>query len=236
MKIYFIINIIVLCISYLFYLLKFQDVLILLLFNYYYFQYESKTFVNFTRHNFSLNNNKSDDEILKNKIFELSNELNIEKNNNKDLSKGIQELEKIINIKGKQNINNEDKNIINELSEKLRFLNNNLNNNINKEKYNQLLEEIRIKDNIISNYPIKLSEGEQLISVIFVPLDQKLHYSVICKNTDKFSKIENMLYDEYPEYSESENHFLVNGNEVNKYKSLEFNKIKNNDIIELKNM
>ena len=45
-----------------------------------------------------------------------------------------------------------------------------------------------------------------------------------------------MLYDEYPEYIESENHFIVNGNKVNKYKSLEFNKIKNNDIIELKNM
>ena len=60
----------------------------------YYIQYESNTFVDFTRHNFSLNsnNNKSNDEILKNKIFELSNELNIEKNNNKDLSKRIQEL------------------------------------------------------------------------------------------------------------------------------------------------
>ena len=201
-----------------------------------YIQYESNTFVDFTRHNFSLNNNtKSNDEILKNKIFELSNELNIEKNNNKDLSNRIQELEKIIKIKGKQNINNEDKNIINELSEKLRFLNNNLNNSINKEeKYNQLLEEIRIKDNIISNYPIKLSEGENLISVIFVSLDQKVHYSVICKNTDKFNIVENKLYEEYPEYLESENYFIVNGNKINKYKSLEFNKIKNNDIIMLK--
>jgi hypothetical protein len=75
----------------------------------------------------------------------------IEKNINKNLSNKIQELEKIINIKGKQNIsiNNEDKNIIHELSEKLKFLNKNLNNNINKEKYNQLLEEIRIKDKIL---------------------------------------------------------------------------------------
>ena len=160
----------------------------------------------------------------------------IEKNINKNLSNKIQELEKIINIKGKQNINinNEDKNIIHELSEKLKFLNKNLNNNINKEKYNELLEEIRIKDNIISNYPIKLSEGEKLISVIFVSLDQKVHYSVICKNTDKFNIIENKLYEEYPEYLESENYFIVNGNKINKYKSLEFNKIKNNDIIMLK--
>ena len=93
-----------------------------------------------------------------------------------------------------------------------------------------------MKDKIISNYPVKLSEGEKLMSVIFVSSNQNVHYSVICKNTDKFSKIENMLYDEYPEYSKFENHFLVNGNKVNKYKSLEFNKIKNNDIIMLKNI
>ena len=170
--------------------------------------------------------------------------MNIEKNNNKNLAKRIQELEKIITIKGNQNINeksninfnNEDKKIINELREKLENLNNNLNININKEKYNQLLEEIRIKDNIISNYPIKLSEGEQLISVIFVSSDQKVHYSVICKNTDKFNIIENKLYEEYPEYLESENYFIVNGNKINKYKSLELNKIKNHDIIMLKNI
>ena len=147
----------------------------------------------------------------------LSTELNIEKNNNQQLYQRIKELEKIINIKDEQNLNN------------------NLNINLNKDKINELLEEIRIKDKIISNYPAQLSEREKLISVIFVSSDQKLHYSVICKNTDKFSKIENMLYDEYPEYIESENHFIVNGNKVNKFKSLEFNKINNNDIIVLCN-
>ena len=93
-----------------------------------------------------------------------------------------------------------------------------------------------MKDKIISNYPVKLSEGEKLMSVIFVSSDQNVHYSVICKNTDKFSKIENMLYDEYPEYIETENNFEVNGNKINKYKSLEYNKIKNNDIIVIKNI
>ena len=152
----------------------------------------------------------------------ISNELNIEKNNNQKLSQRIKELENIINIK----------NLINELNEKLK----NLNNNLNNDKLNELLEEIRIKDKIISNYPVKLSEGEKLISVTFVSSDQKVHYSVICKNTDKFNKIENMLYDEYPEYIETENNFEVNGNKINKYKSLEFNKIKNNDIIMIKNI
>ena len=103
-----------------------------------------------------------------------------------------------------------------------------------KDKIN-LLEEIKIKDKIIANNPVQLSEGEKLLNVVFVSLDQKLHYSCFCKNTDNFNKIENMLYEEYPEYSESENHFYVNGNEINKNKSLEFNKIKNSDVILLKN-
>ena len=173
--------------------------------------------------------------------MELSSELKNEKILNQNLNRRIQNLEFIVNnINNKQNLNekeninlyNQDKNIINESNEKLL----NLNNYISKEKYNQLLEEINIKDKILSNYPIKLLEGEKLMSVIFVSVDQKIHYSVICKNTDKFNIIENMLYEEYPEYMETENYFMVNGNKVNKYKSLELNKIKNHDIIVLKNI
>ena len=173
--------------------------------------------------------------------MELSSELKNEKILNQNLNRRIQNLEFIVNnINNKQNLNekeninlyNQDKNIINESNEKLL----NLNNYISKEKYNQLLEEINIKDKILSNYPIKLLEGEKLMSVIFVSVDQKIHYSVICKNTDKFNIIENMLYEEYPEYMETENYFMVNGNKVNKYKSLKLNKIKNHDIIVLKNI
>ncbi len=200
-----------------------------------------------------ISNNTSNEKIndlelknqqLNSEILRLNNELNIEKNNSILLSQRIKELEKIINIKSKeksnenQNINinmiNKEKNLINELNEKLKNLNNSLNRSINKDKINELYEEIRIKDKIISSFPVKLSEGEKLLSVIFVSVDQKIHYSTICKNTDKFSKIENLLYDAYPEYIETENHFFVNGNKVNKYKSLENNKIKNNDIIMLK--
>ena len=46
-------------------------------------------------------------------------------------------------------------------------------------------------------YPIKLLEGEKLMTVIFTSVDQKVLYSVICKNTDLFSDIEKLLYKEY---------------------------------------
>ena len=160
----------------------------------------------------------------------------MEINKNIKLSEKIRELDKILKIKGdNKNINkiNLDKDLIDELNEKLKYLNNNINNNVNNNKLNELYEEIRIKDKIISNYPIQLLEGEKLLSLIIVSTDQKVHYSCICKNTDKFNKIENDLYETYPEYIKSENNFFVNGNKINKYKSLEFNKIKNNEIIML---
>ncbi len=161
--------------------------------------------------------------------------MNAEKNNNFTLSQRIKELEIInyTNDEGKSMVN-EEKDLLTELTGKLKIVNNDLKTNNLKEKMIELLEEIRIKDKIISNFPIKLSEGEQLLSITFVSSDKKMHFSTLCKNTDKFSKIENMLYDVYPEYSESENNYFVNGNKINKYKSLDFNKIKNNDIITLK--
>ena len=233
----------------LFFNFLFQDVYFL-----YNTQYESKNIEDFTGRTLLLNDNtlnyktpqglESNTQKLNNEQFKIENELIIAKNDNIKLSQSLKELEKIINIKAEEkskeksnldiNMINEGKNLINELTEKFKILNDNLNTNINKDKLNKLLEEIRIKDKIISNFPYKLSEGEQLLSVTLVSSDKKMHYSTLCKNTDKFSKIENMLYDVYPEYTESENNYFVNGKKINKYKSLVFNKIKNNDIITIK--
>ena len=112
-----------------------------------------------------------------------------------------------------------------------------------KEFYEELKikeKEIREKDNEIkklykmnSRYPFELSEGEKMICVIFISVDQKIHYPIICKNTDLFYKIERILYDEYKSYEESENIFLVDGKKINKAKTLKDNNIKNGDIITL---
>jgi len=42
-----------------------------------------------------------------------------------------------------------------------------------------------------------------------------------------------MLYDIYPKYKDSENYFLANGIIINKDRTLEENKIRNNDILTL---
>ena len=87
-----------------------------------------------------------------------------------------------------------------------------------KEKIINLYEELRKKDDkieelkeILKRYPVELSRDEKLMSLIITSSDQKINYSIICKNTDKFIKIEGMIYNEYPEYEELANYFISNG-------------------------
>ena len=46
-------------------------------------------------------------------------------------------------------------------------------------------------------------------------------------------KIEDIIYNKYPEYQEYDNFFLVNGKKVNRNKTLEENNIKDNDVLTL---
>ena len=78
------------------------------------------------------------------------------------------------------------------------------------------------------------SEEEKLISIKFISSKQNIDYSIIAKNTEKFSKIEAMLYVQYPKYIKTDNFFVVSGNKINRNKTLKQNNIKNNDIITLK--
>jgi len=196
--------------------------------------------------------------------LKIKEELTEEKNKNKLLNNKINELnEKIKEMQKKRNGNNtkidvsetelkikeelnEEKNKnkllnskINELNGKINDLQKITNKNDNMVNTLQLFEEIREKEKEIkeikSNLPFDISKGEKLMSVIFVSDDQKIHYSIICKNTDKFNRLENILYnvEEYKSYLQSENYFLLNGKKINKYLTLEENGIKNSDIITL---
>ena len=110
--------------------------------------------------------------------------------------------------------------------------------NLGNESKESMIETIIEKDKEIKELKLKLSrlpfileEGESLLSITFITPDQHLRYSVICKNTDEFHKVEGQLYKKYPEYSENENFFIVDGREINKYKTIEENRIKNSAII-----
>ena len=166
-----------------------------------------------------LNNENNVNKNLNIKLNNLEISLKEEKDKNRNLNNKINELERNINDKIK---------IINEIKTELK------NNSEQKELYeiirknNIQIEELKNK---LSRYPFELLPEEKIISVIFTTNDQKFQYSIICKNTDIFINIELKLYNEYPQYKEVTNYFLCNGKNINKYKSLKENEIKNSDVI-----
>ena len=128
----------------------------------------------------------------------------------------------------KSNLNNEKlKNIDlqNKIDKQINIIHN------NDSKINDLYARIDDLKEKLSRYPFELKKDEKMISVIFTSDDQKIHFSVICKNTEKFNRLEEKLYNDYPEYSETNNYFVVNGNRIQKFKTLDENNIRNSDII-----
>ena len=71
------------------------------------------------------------------------------------------------------------------------------------------------------------------MSIIFTSVEQKLNYSMICKNTDTISQLELKLYEEYPKLEGSKYYFICNGTVLKKFEKLEELKIKSGDIIVL---
>ena len=99
-------------------------------------------------------------------------------------------------------------------------------NDLYKDKYIKSLEEIQ---ELKSKRPIEILPGEKLISVIFQCAE--FHYSIICKDTDIFAKVESLLYEQFPQYKESEQYFISSGQKVNRFQTLKENGIKNSGII-----
>ena len=165
---------------------------------------------------------------------------------NEDISKKLDNIinkenyiQKITEIFKVYNIINNTKLNIDGQSGDTKSMNNENEENMKKiiKKEKELMEEISKKNSeierLLSLMPFKLNPGEKLMTVIFISEDQKVHYSFICKNTDKFNELESRLYDVYPEYSENDNYFLANGRKIARFKDLDYNRIKNSDIITL---
>ena len=112
--------------------------------------------------------------------------------------------------------------------------------NSNKNELIKLYKELQSKNEEISELkslnPYNLKIGEQLCSLVFLSNDYQIvnNFSLICKNTDPFTKVEQALYDKFPSLKETDINFnIVDGIVVNRYKTLEENKIKSGDVIQL---
>jgi Mg2+ and Co2+ transporter CorA len=156
----------------------------------------------------------------------------------KRLEKRIKELENLLKDKDNiiNNLENEKKEFLNK-NKKLKIEYNNIKEKLNQmnlksKEQEKLIKEYKLK---ISQFPFEFSPGEKIMSIIFISSDQNIISSLICKNTDIFNSIENKFYEKYLEYKGLDNIFILNGRKINKNKSLDENKIKNNDIITIFN-
>ena len=173
---------------------------------------------------------------MKKTIEDLNNQIRNEKNTNSILNEKNKVLTEKLKEKNKKidYLINENKKLNELIKEKQMLIENQSRNAINNDSDKKIiklydnLEELKLK---LSRYPYDLSEGEELISVIFTSTDQKIHQSIICKNTEKFSRLEEILYKAHPEYSDSDNYFCVNGKVISRFRTLKENNIKNSDII-----
>ena len=139
-------------------------------------------------------------------ILKLTNDLNINKDLLKKREKEINDLK--LELQKKENVIN----LLNsQISEKINELNN-------------LKNQVNLNNDELIN---QLNPGEKVISTLFISTDQKIMYTIACKNTTPFVKLEEKLYEEYPEYKETENYFIYNGAKIKRFKTVEENKIKN---------
>ena len=119
------------------------------------------------------------------------------------------------------------KNIIHQLNIEL--------NNIKgiKEKLQHNLTQ---KNKINEHYDLSsVNEDDKIIAVNFVSMVRNDigHFNLICKKRDLFVRLEERLYENFPQYKEFDIYFLVDGRRIKRFKTMEQNNINNNDIINL---
>ena len=110
-----------------------------------------------------------------------------------------------------------------------------LENELNK-KNNEIQRLLEKNKNIQNNYEItSIKPGEKIMALNFVSMgNQDIgHYNLVCKNVDLFVRLEERLYEDFPQFKEYETYFEVNGKRIKRFKTLEQNNIKTNDIINI---
>ena len=163
-------------------------------------------------------------------------ELKIEKDKNKKLIDELEndkdKLKQLNNNWNKEKITTANFNtMVNQLNSKINSLQLDLNTKITE--INNLKNQLNSSNNNNNNLDlINFKQGDKIIVAHFKSIDQNVDHPIACKNTDIFVRIEEQLYDKFPEYKEYSNTFFtVNGTMIKRFKSMEDNKIKNGDKI-----
>ena len=162
-----------------------------------------------------INNPINNNLFYESQINELKRQLNEEKNKNQILFNE--------NLQLKQKINNLNVNITNYTNQIMLL-------------QNELLKYKNNFTNTPINYSItSIKPGEKIMAINFVSMGiQEIgHYALACKNTDLFVRLEEQLNNDFPQLKNHETYFMVNAKRIKRFKTLDENKIKNKDIINI---
>ena len=154
-------------------------------------------------------------------INELNRLLNEERKKNQDLINENSNLKNIIiNLKSELAQKDEIKNLLEHQLTKAKE---------ELQKY-QSKNFIQTGDSMISINP-----GDKIFGVNFVSMGNNDigHFHLICKNTDLFVSLEARLYESYPQFKDFETYFEIKTKRIKRFKTLDENGIKSNDIINI---
>ena len=167
-------------------------------------------------------------------IEDLKKQLLEEKENNNRLKTENKRLEKMINSLKQENID-----INKKLEKEIIKLKSNM---------NQLENELDRKNNTIQDYILEINSlkenknqitsikpGEKIFPVLFITQGNHdiFNYAMTCKNTELFVRLEERLYDDFPQFKKVETIFMVDARRILRFQTLDENNIKRNDIISL---
>ena len=73
---------------------------------------------------------------------------------------------------------------------------------------------------------------ETNVNLHFITIDGNINYDIGCEYSDKFSSVEDKLYEKYPELRNKKGlKFIANGNIIKRTKTIEENMLKNRNTI-----
>ena len=73
--------------------------------------------------------------------------------------------------------------------------------------------------------------GDKLLAINFMPLDQSFIKPIICNNNDTLAMLEQKIYNEYPKFKEINTYLTVGGEIKKRFKTIDENGIKDSSAI-----
>ena len=131
---------------------------------------------------------------------------------------------------------------LNDIINSMEFDNNYLKNKIKalETKMNYLITELQKYNsnndtNNLKDLSAPMVSGEKIMEVRFNSKDFQniCNWSLPCKNTNLFIRLEEILNNKFPELKKHETYFMVNSKRIKRFQSLDENGIKDNNIINI---